>query len=515
MIALAGIQRGFAQKFWQVVLENLHGAERPAEALRLQGLVVRGCEPAAEGLVDIAQLVAFFQQAQAQFGVFADAPFGPAAYVLQRLLAHQRHGAVLDQRVALVTVMHAGTEKALEFPVAHAAEEVVLPITMRLRCLHHGDLILCEMRHQHGQPVRRYNVIGIDHADDFCARIGLLQREVQSAGLETRPLRKMEETEVGRQRCHIGFHRFPQCFVLGVVIDDNDFQPGVFQPGKALDSGDHHFRRLVVTSQMHGNEFFARRRQGLRAFVKTAPAALEHDFAELDAIDHQHGRCHQHGNDQAKQNDEIAQRVVIIARQIPGNHQGRDAGLHQQGHRDAAARTPMAETPGNEHDGNESEQGGPGCLADPAAVSRHGAGKRIFQRAVDIEHAPVRACPSFDFDFPRLVDGFHQVIVVILVGGLGEELAHETGLIDLRCDRGADSRPAAGPADFGDDDFFARIGCHQLLVALDGVIDCGFYRHTLMIGQQVYGDEIHMLDQPRVLQPDMPGLCRRDRQPGL
>ena len=81
---------------------------------------------------------------------------------------------MLDQRIAFVAMMHAGAEKAFKFPVAHAAEEIVFPIAVRLRCLHHGDLMLGEMRDQHCQPVRRYDIIGIDHADDLCARISLL-----------------------------------------------------------------------------------------------------------------------------------------------------------------------------------------------------------------------------------------------------------------------------------------------------------------------------------------------------
>ena len=191
-------------------LEDLHRTERPAEALRLDGGEVRRREPATEDVIDIAGFVAELDQAQAEFGILADAPFRPAADFLQCPAADERHRAVLDQGVALVAVVHADAEEPFELPVAHALEEAVLEVAVRLRGLHHGHLgAVEEVRHEAGEPVGFDDVVGIDHADDLGTRIRLLEGEIERPGLEPGPLRQVEEAKPRPERGAVRFHRLP------------------------------------------------------------------------------------------------------------------------------------------------------------------------------------------------------------------------------------------------------------------------------------------------------------------
>ena len=96
---------------------------------------------AVTGLFDLAW-------GAAELGVFADGPLAPRAGALQHIATHHGHGAVLDDGVALVAVMHADAEKAVIFPVAHAPKRIVLPVAMRLWTLHDSDLWIVEITRQ-------------------------------------------------------------------------------------------------------------------------------------------------------------------------------------------------------------------------------------------------------------------------------------------------------------------------------------------------------------------------------
>ena len=180
-----------------MALQDLHRAERPAEALRLERAEVGRRQPAAEHRVDVAHVVARLHQAQAELGVLADAPLRPAADRLERVPAHQRHRAVLDDRVPLVAVMHADAEEAVELPVRHAPERGALEVAVRLRRLHDRDGGVGEMPGEPREPAAVDRVVGVDDADHLGARVGLAQREVERAGLESGPLRQVEEAEAG------------------------------------------------------------------------------------------------------------------------------------------------------------------------------------------------------------------------------------------------------------------------------------------------------------------------------
>ena len=169
---LAGGQGAVAgQEPAEVALHDLHGAIGPAEALRaVAGEAVRR-EPMAEGLLDIDRLVALGEDAQAELGVLADAPLGPAAQLVEERAADERHGAVLDDGVRLVAQDHAEVEEAGTFPVGRFLEEALSAVAMVLRALHDADLRVGEMGCRGLEPIGAHDVVAVDHADDLGRRI--------------------------------------------------------------------------------------------------------------------------------------------------------------------------------------------------------------------------------------------------------------------------------------------------------------------------------------------------------
>ena len=169
MVALHRGQRALLarQHLAPVAFQNLHRAIGPAEALALIAGETVGRQAKAKTAVHVDGLPAADHQAQAHLRILANAPFGPVADLVHRFAADQRHGAVLDDRVALVALHHADVEEAGIFPVDHFLEGVAAPVVMVLRRLHEADFLAVEIRRQAFQPVRFDQVIGIDHADDL------------------------------------------------------------------------------------------------------------------------------------------------------------------------------------------------------------------------------------------------------------------------------------------------------------------------------------------------------------
>ncbi len=125
--------------------------------------------------------------------------------------------------------------------------------------------------------------------------------------------------------------------------------------------------------------------------------------------------------------------------------------------------------------------------------------------------APVRAGAAFADVLPGLVERFHEEVVELHVASAVEELAHEPGLRRRGRLGALEAVAAARPADFADDDLLGGIGLAQLLVAHQDVFDRVVDRHAFPEGQQVHGDEVDVLHQLRVLEPDVPGLGGGDR----
>ena len=462
-------------------------------------------------MVDVTRVVALLDQAQAELGVLADAPLGPAADLFQRAPTHHGHGAVLDQRVALVAVVHADAEEAVELPVAHALEGLALPVAVGLRRLHDGDLGLVEVRHQAGQPVGIDHVVGVDDAHHLGARIGDLEAVVERAGLEAGPVGEVEEAEARTELGAAALERLPQGLVAGVVVEDQDLEVLVIHLRQAVDGGDHHLGRLVVAGQVDGHEGLLLGRVRRQRGEAARPFLLEEHLAELEAVRQQHRRGHAGGTDQQHQTDEVALGEVVLDRHVDADDQRRDAGLDQRGEEEAAADAPAGQEEGGEHHRDEGERGGVAGLVRPVRVALDHALELVLGLAVGVEHAPVGPGPAFDVHLPRLVDRFHQEVVDACGARMGEELAHEARLVVERGDGGVDGRAAARPAHFADHDLLARVCARDLVVALEGVLHRLVHRQALVVRQEVHGDVVDVLGEFRIAQPDVPGLGGRDR----
>ena len=183
MVTLARGQPALAaaEKLCGVVAHDLHGTVGPAEALVLVIGERVGDQTLAIAVGKIGRLVALLENAQTEFGVLGDAPFAPTADLGQHRAAHQRHGAVLDDRIAFVAGDHADIEKAAIFCVAHRLEGVLAAVPVVLRCLHNGDLRALEARHQIAQPVGIDDVVTVDHRNDLRAIRRARQRIIQGA----------------------------------------------------------------------------------------------------------------------------------------------------------------------------------------------------------------------------------------------------------------------------------------------------------------------------------------------
>ena len=85
-----------------VEAEDLHRAEAPAMALRVQSGEAGRHDASAEAAGDVHPRPARLEHPQRRFGVFADAPLVPAADVLERAAAEEPHGADERHGVAFV-----------------------------------------------------------------------------------------------------------------------------------------------------------------------------------------------------------------------------------------------------------------------------------------------------------------------------------------------------------------------------------------------------------------------------
>ena len=329
----------------------------------------------AEALAAVHGAVALLHQAQAKLGVLGDAPGRPAAQLLHQVAAHQGHGAVLDDGVVLVAQAHADVEEAGIFPVQHLLEAVALPVAMVLRRLDVGDLAVVEVRHQRLQPVRPHHVVAVDDADDPGVGRGLGQHVVQRAGLEALHDVEVEEAEALAELGAVVLHRTPHRGVLGVVVDDDDFEVRVVELGQRIEGLDHHRRRLVADREMQrdlrpdavgglaGDHLGRRQRLALPA---SAPDRLGH----LQRLDERHGEAqHQEGGEHGP------------AHHLGGHHvaAGRDRRRHRPARSPTARpgrRSPPAlpcRASGQRHRKNSIT--GSDSASDQAAAAHH-CGKR-------------------------------------------------------------------------------------------------------------------------------------------
>ena len=116
--------------------EDLHASLRPALPLLFEGREAVWCEAFAHHLIDIDGAQVLLHQSQPKLCIFTQTPFRPAAMLFERLGSNHGHGAVLDDGISLVAMVHSNPEKTIVFPIHHFPEHTATPIAMGLRCLH-------------------------------------------------------------------------------------------------------------------------------------------------------------------------------------------------------------------------------------------------------------------------------------------------------------------------------------------------------------------------------------------
>ncbi len=91
--------------------QDLNIAKTPAEALFFHAGEGQGHQSAPEALVVVKGFVPKFQDAQAGLGIFCDAPFAPAADLLQDRFADQAHRPGKNDRIAFIAHRHGDFKK--------------------------------------------------------------------------------------------------------------------------------------------------------------------------------------------------------------------------------------------------------------------------------------------------------------------------------------------------------------------------------------------------------------------
>ncbi|MNZ40705.1 hypothetical protein D3C78_582370 [compost metagenome] len=136
----------------------------------------------------------------------------------------------------------------------------------------------------------------------------------------------------------------------------------------------------------------------------------------------------------------------------------------------------------------------------------HRAVKVEFLLALGVVHAPVGAHRAFVAGLPRLVVGLDdEVIVTTAVEGV-DQGTQVDGLVGLGGIGTAAHAAVARPADFRQQQGFARELVLQLAGAVEHELDRILHWHELPVRQDVRGNQVDVLGQLRVFLPDVPLL---------
>ena len=451
-------------------------------------------------------------QAQAEFRVLADGPLRPAAGAFQRRTPDHRHGAVLDDRVALVAMVHADAEEAVVLPRGHAAERVLLELAVRLRALHHGHLGIVEIAGERGQPVGAHLVVGVDHRHHVGFGRGFLQAEVQRAGLVTRPRFQVEETEALAELFAVRLHRLPHRRVLGVVVDHQHFVVLVIQRGQRIERDDHHLRRLVVAGQVDRHERLPVRVIRPQHAGMAHPLRPPQHLGELEAVDQQDRQDRDLRREQQREHGPVDPAQVEVERQRGGPHDQAAGELDQRAEEEPPDQPEAAEAAREQDHRQQRQQARRQRLPRPGGVLHHRPGQRELQLTVGVEHAPVRAGAAFaQVLLPRLVERFEQVVVDVRGLGPVHPVADEDRLVGGRRVGVFVAVAVRRPADLADHHVLAGKALHDRAVGAVRRVHRVVPHHAVPEREQVDGDVVHVLRQLGVLQPDVVRLGDRHR----
>jgi hypothetical protein len=388
--------------------------------------------------------------------------------------------------------------------------------------LHHRHIGGGKVASQLAQPLRVHHVVGVHHAYPAGLGAGMFQRVVQCSGLVTGPLGQVVKMQprvfevIGKL-----LQRLPQRGVLGVVVHHHNFQPGPVQRQQAFHGGQHHVGRFVAAGQVDAHQ--RQRRaigQGIAfhrgGFFHLVQAAAPEQFGKLQRLGQQDG-AHQHerGHQQPQQQDVVP--AQIVRQRLRAQQHGKGSHrLHTHRKREAPGNGHAREDVQKGQQRNERQHGRRRGLGAPVRVGLQRPVHGKLGRTVGIQVAPVRAHPAFGHGLPGLVYGFHHVVVEGLVLYAAQKLADEAGLVVRGGPGTIDGEAAAGPAYLANHHRLVGEGGAHLAVAAQRFVHRSFHRNPFPVGQQVDGDEVHVLGQFGLRDPDVPGLGggNRHAEPG-
>ena len=313
-----------------------------------------------------------------------------------RFASHERHRAVLDDRVALVARDHADVEETAVFRMAHRLECAFRRIAIILRSLHDAGAGVGERRRQVAQPLGAHDVVGIDHADDGGIGRRALEREIQGTRLEAVERCHVEELEARPESCAMGLDGAPDGFVARVVVDDDDFEVRVVEFSQRVECLYQHLRRLVVSRDVyrdlrqHRCGHGARTKQPLmgRYPMRLGPFVR---FREQHRDDAEHADEQDRADQHARDGQVLLRKIV----QRPDQHRGRCVDDDRQ---EAAAALAQGVTV--EIEQPQQERGSQHGRGGKHVPVRHPHDRRAefeFLVAVRVVDTPVRA----DLALPR------------------------------------------------------------------------------------------------------------------
>jgi len=108
--------------------------------------------------------------------------------------------------------------------------ERAVAVAVLLGRLHQADARIGEYRHQVLQPVRVYDIVGVDDADDLGIDGGAVHGDAQGAGLEALNLLGVDELEALAERAAVILDRLPERRIGRVVDDADAFEIRVVEP---------------------------------------------------------------------------------------------------------------------------------------------------------------------------------------------------------------------------------------------------------------------------------------------
>ncbi|MNM61796.1 hypothetical protein D3C81_731040 [compost metagenome] len=121
-----------------------------------------------------------------------------------------------------------------------------------------------------------------------------------------------------------------------------------------------------------------------------------------------------------------------------------------------------------------------------------------------VEHAPVGADRAFVAGLPRLVIGFDDEVVVALAVELVDQGSQVNGLVGRGGVGTATHAPVAWPADFGEQQRFAREQLFQVAGTVEDELAGILHRDEFPVRQDMRRYQVNVFGQLRVFFPDVP-----------